>query len=108
MTALSDAASAYRAAAGGYKAEKFPRLTFSARSSIDYPTGPTLYSFLQNSAGLSLSLPLFENGRLAGREKESRLNAEAADAKRDEAAGAADRDFAKALDEYNALMDEQL
>jgi len=108
VTAFSDSAAAYRAAAGGYKAEKFPRLTFSARSSIDYPNGPNLYSFLQNSAGLSLSLPLFESGSLAEREKESRLNAEAADAKRDEAAVAADRDFDKALDEYNALMEEQL
>ena len=108
VTAFADSAGAYRAAAGGYKAEKLPRLTFSARSSIDYPNGPNLYSFLQNSAGLSLSLPLFESGRLAGREKESRLNAEAADAKRDEASGEAGRDFAKALDEYNALMEEQL
>lgn len=108
VTALSDSAGAYRAAAGGYKAEKLPRLTLSARSSIDYPNGPNLYSFLQNSAGLSLSLPLFESGRLAERETESRLNAEAADARRDEAAGAAGRDFAKALDEYNALMEEQL
>jgi outer membrane protein TolC len=108
VTALSDSAGAYRAAAGGYKAERLPRITLSARSSIDYPNGPNLYSFLQNSAGLSLSLPLFESGRLAEREKESRLNAEAADAQRDEAAGAAGRDFAKALDEYNALMEEQL
>ncbi|OGS09115.1 MAG: hypothetical protein A2270_08580 [Elusimicrobia bacterium RIFOXYA12_FULL_51_18] len=108
VTALSDSAGAYRAAAGGYKAERLPRLTFSARSSIDYPNGSNLYSFLQNSAGLSLSLPLFESGRLAEREKESRLNAEAADAKRDEASGEAGRDFAKALEEYNALMEEQL
>jgi len=108
VTALSEQAGAYRAAAAGYKAERFPRLTFSARSSIDYPNGPKLYSFLQNSAGVSLSLPLFESGRIADREKETLLNAGSAEEKKNEAALEAGRDFAKALDEYEALMEEQL
>jgi len=107
VAALSETAAAYRASAGGYKAEKLPRLTFSARSSIDYPNGPNLYSFLQNSAGVSLSLPLFESGRLGDREKENRLNAEAASARRDETAKAAGVDYSKALESYNALMEEQ-
>ena len=107
VTALSESAGAYRAAADGYKAERLPRLTLSARSSIDYPNGPNLYSFLQNSAGLALSLPLFESGRLVYREKESRLNSEAAAARRDEALKAAGQDYAKAQDSYRALMEEQ-
>ena len=107
VTALAESAGAYRAAADGYKAERLPRLTLSARSSIDYPNGPNLYSFLQNSAGLALSLPLFESGRLADRQKESLLNADAAAAKRDEAVKAAGLDYAKALDSYKALMEEQ-
>ena len=107
VTALAEAAAAYRSSASAQKAEKLPRLTLSARSSMDYPNGPNLYSFLQNSAGVSLSLPLFESGRLAEREKESRLNADAADRRRDEAARAAGRDFAAAQDDYGALMEEQ-
>ena len=107
VKALDLSAGAFLAAARGYKAGKLPRLLFSARSSIDYPNGPNLYSFLQNSAGVSLSLPLFEGGRLAEREKENRLSAEAAAERRDEAARAAERDFMDALDGYNALLEEQ-
>jgi len=107
VTALSESAAAYRASASARKADRLPRLTFSARSSVDYPNGPNLYSFLQNSAGVSLSLSLFESGRLSDQEKESRLNAEAADQRRDEAARAAGRDFASAQDSYGALMEEQ-
>lgn len=107
VAALAEAAAAYRAAASAQKAERLPRLTLSARGSVDYPNGPNLYSFLQGSAGLSLNMPLFESGRLAEREKESRLGAEAASERRDEAARAAGRDFSRALDAYNALMEEQ-
>lgn len=107
VKALGEAAQAYKASAGGYKAEKFPRLTLGARSSLDYPNGPNLYSFVQNSASLALSLPLFESGRSAEKEKESALNAAAALEKRDEAALAAKRDFAKAQDAYKALLAEQ-
>ena len=108
VTALSEAEAAYRAVAASQKAEKLPRLILSARSSMDYPNGPNLYSFLQNSAGLSLSMPLFESGRLAEKEKESRLNADAAAERRDETARAAGNDFARARDAYGALMAEQV
>ena len=107
VKALGEAATAYSASAGAYKAEKLPRLVFGARSSVDYPNGPNLYSFLQNSASLALSLPLFERGRSSEREKENRFNAAAALEKRDEAALSAKRDFDKAQDAYKALMAEQ-
>jgi outer membrane protein TolC len=107
VRALGEAWRAYGAQAGAYRAEKLPRLILGARSSLDYPNGPNLYSFVQNSASLTLSLPLFENGRSSDKEKESALNAAAALEKRDEAALAARRDFDKALDAYNALMAEQ-
>ncbi len=107
VKALGEAGRAYGAQAGAYRAEKFPRLILGARSSLDYPNGPNLYSFLQNSASLTLSLPLFESGRSSDKEKESALNAAATMEKRDEAALAARRDFDKALDAYSALMAEQ-
>lgn len=107
VKALSEAERAYRAQAGAYKAERLPRLTLGARSSVDYPNGPNLYSFVQNSASLALSLPLFESGRSSEKEKESAFNAASALEKRDEAAIAAKRDFDKALDAYNALMAEE-
>lgn len=106
VKAFGEAGRAYKAQAGAYKAEKLPRLTLGARSSLDYPNGPNLYSFIQNSASLALSLPLFESGRSSEKEKESAFNASAALEKRDEAALAAERDFNKALDAYKALMAE--
>lgn len=107
VKALGEAERAYRAQAGAYRAERFPRLTLGARSSVDYPNGPNLYSFVQNSASLALSLPLFESGRSSEKEKESVFNAASALEKRDEAAIAAKRDFDKALDAYKALMAEE-
>lgn len=107
VKALGETARAYKALAGAFRAEKAPRVTLGARSSLDYPNGPSLYSFMQNSASLALSLPLFEGGRAAGKAEENELNAAAALEKRDEAALAARRDFDKALDAYNALLEEQ-
>ncbi|MDD2806377.1 MAG: TolC family protein [Elusimicrobiales bacterium] len=107
VEALDYAARAYSALSGGYKAERLPRLTLGARSSLDYPNGPNLYSFLQNSASLSLSLPLFEGGRSSEKRREQELNAAAASERRTEAALAAEKDFRKALDAYAALLAEQ-
>jgi outer membrane protein TolC len=107
VAALDNSARAYGALAGGYKAERLPRLTLGARSSLDYPNGPNLYSFIQNSASLSLSLPLFESGRSSEKRRESELNAAAAAERRDEAALAGEKDFRKALAAYGALMAEQ-
>jgi len=107
VRALNETARAYKASAGAYKAARMPHLTLGARSSIDYPDGPNLYSFLQNSASLGLSLPLFESGLTADKEKESALNAAAVLEKRDETVLAADSEYAKALDAYKALLAEQ-
>ncbi len=107
VAALSETAAAQLDAAAGYGAERLPRLVLSARSSIDYPNGPNLYSFLQNSAGVALSLPLFENGRLEEKQRERRLGAAAASQMSGEAARAAASDYGKALDGYRALVEEQ-
>lgn len=105
--AFGESAAAYGLSTRAYRAERFPKLQLSARSGLDYPNGPNLYSFLQTSAGLSLNLPLFESGRSSDKEKESSLNSAAALEKRDEAALAAEKDFEKALDDYRALVAEQ-
>ncbi len=107
VKALYEAAQAYRASAGSYRSALLPRLILGARSSIDYPNGPNIYSFMQNSASLSLSLPLFEKDLSREREKESELNAEAALRRKDEAGLAAGRDFDKARDAYKELLSEQ-
>lgn len=107
LEALSRRENAYRASAGALRSGRLPRVLISARSSVDYPNGPNLYSFLQNSAGLSLSLPLFEKGRLAEQEREALLKAEAVAERRREASRGLARDFSAALEEYGSLMEEQ-
>ena len=107
VEALNQTAAAYRASALAQRREKLPRLVLGARSSLDYPNGPNIYSFLQNSASLSLNLPLFESGRLAQRERENDLYSKATSARRDDAARSAARDYAAALGDYSALMEEQ-
>lgn len=107
VAALDSFARAHRAAAGGFRAERLPRLLLGARSSLDYPNGPNLYSFWQNSASLSLNLPLFEGGRSLDKRRESELSAAAAAERRDEAALLAEKEYRKALDAYAALLAEQ-
>jgi outer membrane protein TolC len=107
VKALDEAARAYKASAGAYGSALLPRLTLGARSSIDYPNGPNLYSFLQNSASLALSLPLFEKDLSRERQKENEFNAEAALRRRNDAEQAAGRDFSKARDAYRELIAEQ-
>lgn len=105
--ALAHAAAAWRLSAGACKAERLPRLNLWARSSIDYPDGPNIYSFMQNSAALSLSLPLFESGRSSEKRKEGEKNAEAALERRGETLRAARKDLEAARDAYRALLSEQ-
>lgn len=105
--ALQNAAAAWRLSASAYKAERRPRLNLWARSSVDYPDGPNLYSFMQNSAALSLSLPLFESGRSGEKQREGEKNASAALERRSEVLRAARKDFEAARDAYRALLSEQ-
>lgn len=107
VEALEAYSRAYGAQAAGYRAERLPRLALGARSSLDYPNGPNIYSFWQNSASLSLALPLFEGGRLAEKRRESELNAAAAGERGAEAALRAETEYRKALDAYAALLAEQ-
>ncbi len=107
VIALRNSALAYRAMAGSYKAGKLPRLTLGARSSVDYPNGPNTYSFIQNSASLSLSLPLFESGLSSEKKRASELGAASASEIMDEAVLLSQKEFRKARYAYAALMAEQ-
>lgn len=105
--ALELAAKAHGAQAAAWRSARLPYLLLGARSSVDYPNGPNLYSFWQNSASLSLNLPLFEGGRLESRRRESELQAAEAGERRAAAQLAAAKEYAKALDFYRALLLEQ-
>lgn len=103
IKAFEELAAAYRAASAGAGAERGLKLQINAKSSLDYPNGPNLYSFNQNSAGLSLSLPLFEGEKSSLKARESSLKADAALERSVEARNTAERDFYKARDAFLLL-----
>ncbi|MDD2772167.1 MAG: TolC family protein [Elusimicrobiales bacterium] len=107
LHSLEMMAQSYRAAAESFRADKSPRVLLSARSSLDYPNGPSLYSYGQNTAGISVSLPLFENGRSDARSREQQNRAQSADERRQELARGIRRDFFKAHDAFSALKLQQ-
>ena len=107
VAALDYSAGAYKAMAGSYRAERLPRLQLGARSSIDYPNGPNIYSFLQNSASLSVSLPLFEGGSSAEKARGSELAAGAASERKTWEQLVSENRFRKALDAHAELLAEQ-
>ena len=101
-------AAALRAAAKSYDAGLGPKVQLSARTSLDYPNGPALYSFDQNAVGVSVSLPLFEGGKTAAQSQEQLRHADALDQRRLDSADTLVRDFAKAKDQYFALAAQQV
>jgi outer membrane protein TolC len=63
VKALEELMESYRMAQKSYDSKRYGELTLKARSSLDYPLGPKLISFNQNSIGIFASVPLFEFGR---------------------------------------------
>jgi len=107
LRALEQLAASYKSMSAVYNSDKWPKLQLSARTSLDYPNGPSLYSFNQNSAGITLSVPLFEGGKNDARSLEAQNKAQSADEKRADLARSITRDFLKARDHYNALAAQQ-
>jgi len=107
IKAFEELAAAYRAASAGAGSERGLKLQINAKSSLDYPNGPNLYSFNQNSAGLRLSLPLFEGKKSSLKAQESSLKADAALERSVEARKTAERDFYKARDAFLLLNARQ-
>lgn len=50
-------------AAKSQRASGYPHLTLFAKSSLEYPNGPTPEEIHQNMAGVNLTIPIYEGGR---------------------------------------------
>lgn len=70
LEVFDELASSARYAQESASSGLWPRLSFSARSSIDYPNGPKIESFNQNSAGVNFFMPLFEARKTRAKAKE--------------------------------------
>jgi outer membrane protein TolC len=61
--AYASQSESFRRSARSVRAGLWPKVQFSARSSLDYPNGPIAESFNQNAVGFTASIPIFEGGR---------------------------------------------
>ena len=107
VQAFGSLAEAARRAARGARAGRWPRVLLSARTSLDYPNGPALESFHQNTVGVAASIPLFEAGRTrreaAGLDEQARAGERRRDAAREDLT----RDWLKAQDQLLGLDAQQ-
>jgi len=99
----AETASAYRRASRSARAGLWPRVLLTARTSLDYPNGPVVESFRQDTVGASLSLPLFELGRTRREASQAERLAEAADSRAGQVRSDRLRDWLKARDRLLGL-----
>lgn len=64
VKSLTDQSESLASQAQSISNQRYPKIQFFARSSYDYPNGPKLEQFNQNTVGLSLSMPLFDGGEI--------------------------------------------
>jgi outer membrane protein len=51
--------------ASSISSQRYPKVNLFARTSLDYPNGPDLSQFNQNSVGVTMSIPLFDGGEIS-------------------------------------------
>jgi outer membrane protein len=103
----TELAESLRQAARSSWAGRRPRILLSARSSFDYPNGAALETVLQNSVGLSASLPLFDFGRSSGEAADRESQALAQESLRAQAKTDLERDWLKAKDQVEGLRSQR-
>jgi outer membrane protein TolC len=93
--------------AESHKAEIYPSIQLSAKTSLDYPDGPVLERVNQNTISLSLSMPLFEGDRTKHLAAEKIKEAESAKNRRAQIWVDIHRDFDKSREVFENLREQQ-
>lgn len=62
---LKDQAESLESQASSISSQRYPKVNLFARTSLDYPNGPDLSQFNQNSVGVTISIPLFDGGEIS-------------------------------------------
>jgi outer membrane protein TolC len=96
-------AESLRLTAESFKANQLPKLSFFAKTSIDYPNGPILENFNQNTFGINFSMPLFEGSRSSNEANEKQNMAVASENRREQVRIELIRDWMKAQDQLRGL-----
>lgn len=96
-------AESLRYTAESFNANQLPKLSFFAKTSIDYPNGPILENFNQNTIGVNLTMPLFEGSRSQNEAAEKQNMAIASENRREQVRTELIRDWKKAQDQLSGL-----
>lgn len=92
--------------AKSFKANQLPKLALLLKTSMDYPNGPILEKFNQNTIGLTLTMPLFEGGRSSNEAAEKQHLAIASENRREQARNDIIRDANKAHEQLKGLREK--
>lgn len=107
VQAFGSIAESSRRAARSARAGLWPKVLFSARTSLDHPNGPVLESFNQNTVGVMASLPLFEAGRTSRDAAQLDSQARAGDWRKEAVKQDLMRDWLKAKDQLLGLRSQK-
>lgn len=103
----SAVAESLRLTSESFRANTLPKLSVFLKTSIDYPNGPILENINQNTAGLTLSMPLYDGRRSSSEAAEKQNLAMASDSRREQARIDIYRDWQKAKDQLKGLHDKR-
>jgi outer membrane protein TolC len=93
--------------AASQRAERYPTVQASAKTSLDYPNGPFLERIHQNTISIALSLPLFDGDRIRHLASERRKEAQSARYRADQLRVDLQRDFVKAQELLDRLREQR-
>ena len=107
LSVVSKTADSLQEAASAKQAAHWPQVQVSARSSVDYPHGPSLQQVQQNTFMVNMSWSLFEFGRVQNEVEKARADALAARWRRDRAEIDMVRDWEKAWASLQAFSEQR-
>ncbi len=86
----------------------YPQIKISARTSLDYPDGPVIKKFNQNTLSIDFTMPLYEFSKTQHLVAEKNFEAEALKHRRNQMQQDIFRDFAKAKESLRSLRQQDL
>lgn len=102
----ADNAESARRLAESLKSNKLPKISLMAKTSLDYPNGPVSEQIHQNTIGVNLSMPLFENNRSNNEAAEKQNMARVSEYQRESVLTDLLRDWSKAQDQLRGLNEK--
>ena len=99
-------AESMRATSESFLSKRYPKITMFAKTSIEYPNGPILERFHQNTIGINVTLPIFDSGLSRAESSEKMNMALAIENRREQSRIDLYRDWEKSQDQLQGLKDK--